>query len=216
MNAGYSSGWCEQSFGLRLVAREILPPQGDPTAASSWRRPRASRRRQREYLARLAARRRQDAVNYAVYQSIVSKIGTVIPLFGKALVDIALKRHGFTVESISPVEMLELIKTEINPRLADRMKSVSTVLNAGAGLAQADDDERIVQANSVARRMAGARAFELPSAELFQPAWRRAGSSGPRARSTRSRSARCAPRARQELQRQPVPGLGRGRTTSAA
>ena len=24
MNAGYSSGWCEESFGVKLIAREIL------------------------------------------------------------------------------------------------------------------------------------------------------------------------------------------------
>jgi hypothetical protein len=31
MNAGYSSGWCEQSFGIKLTAREILcRGMGDP------------------------------------------------------------------------------------------------------------------------------------------------------------------------------------------
>jgi predicted hydrocarbon binding protein len=31
MNSGYSSGWCEQSFGIPLVAREILcRGMGDP------------------------------------------------------------------------------------------------------------------------------------------------------------------------------------------
>lgn len=106
-------------------------------------------------------------MNRAVYQSIVSKIGTVMPLFGKALVDMALKRHGHTAETISPVEMLELIKSEINPRLANRLQTVTTVLNAGAGVAQLDAEDRVVYANAVVRRMAGAGDFALPSAAVF-------------------------------------------------
>ena len=106
-------------------------------------------------------------MNRSVYQSIVSKIGMVMPLFGKALVDMALRRRGHTAETISPVEMLELIKSEINPRLAHRLQTMSTVLNAGAGVAQADADDRIVYANAVVRRMSGVREQTLPSAELF-------------------------------------------------
>ncbi len=106
-------------------------------------------------------------MNRTVYQSIVSKIGSVMPLFGKALVDMALQRRGHTAETISPVEMLELIKSEINPRLAGRLDAVSTVLHAGAGVARADAEDRVVWANAVVRRMAGVREQPLPSAELF-------------------------------------------------
>src|SRR5262245_28936469 len=95
-------------------------------------------------------------MNHAVYQSITSKIGSLLPLFGKAMVDMALKRHHHSVESISPVEMLELIHTEIDPRLGNRLRSVDTVLDAGAGVAQSDAQDRIVYSNSVVRRMAGA------------------------------------------------------------
>ena len=167
MNAGYSSGWCEESFGVRLEAREdLLPLQRRrqlPLRDGAARPARAAHRR----VPRRAARAPGAAVNRTVYQSIVSKIGMVMPLFGKALVDMALKRRGHTADTISPVEMLELIKTEINPRLANRLQAVSTVLHAGAGVAQADAADRVVYANTVMRRMAGASDLSLPSAELF-------------------------------------------------
>jgi signal transduction histidine kinase len=106
-------------------------------------------------------------VNPTVYESVVSKMGTIMPLFGKALVDMALKRRGHTAETITPVEMLELIKTEINPRLADQLHTVSTVLNAGAGVAQTDGEDRVVYLNSMMRRLVGGGEEPLPSAALF-------------------------------------------------
>ena len=44
MNAGYSSGWCEHSFGLPLVAVKFCAgPRATPCAGSSWLPPSASK-----------------------------------------------------------------------------------------------------------------------------------------------------------------------------
>jgi signal transduction histidine kinase len=105
-------------------------------------------------------------VKSTVYESIVSKMGTILPLFGKAMVDMALKRRRHTPETISPVEMLDLIKNDINPRLAHQLHTVSTVLHAGAGMVQLDEHDRVVYANSMVRRMTAASERESPS-DLF-------------------------------------------------
>jgi two-component system, cell cycle sensor histidine kinase and response regulator CckA len=56
MNAGYSSGWCEESFGVRLEAREIFcRSQGDAHCRFVMAPPGRIEERVREYLARLAA-----------------------------------------------------------------------------------------------------------------------------------------------------------------
>lgn len=53
MNAGYSSGWCEESFGLRLEAREIAcRSKGDPYCRFIMAPPGRLERRIAQYLAR--------------------------------------------------------------------------------------------------------------------------------------------------------------------
>jgi signal transduction histidine kinase/ActR/RegA family two-component response regulator len=68
MNAGYSSGWCEESFGLPLTATEILcKAKGDETCTFVMAPP----HRMREHVERELASASDDALRQVIYDTPV-------------------------------------------------------------------------------------------------------------------------------------------------
>ena len=89
-----------------------------------------------------------------IYDAIVSKIATLEPWFARALVDGAIERAGkSSYEEISPVEMLHLIRADIEPRLASHLPDGQSILDAGAGVLVTDVDDQIVHVNPIMQRL---------------------------------------------------------------
>ena len=90
----------------------------------------------------------------AIYDTLISKIATLEPWFAKAIVDGAIERAGHAeYRTVSPVEMLHIIKADIQPRIARRMPNYQSVLTAGAALLITDYRDRIVHFNPIMRRL---------------------------------------------------------------
>jgi PAS domain S-box-containing protein len=89
-----------------------------------------------------------------IYDTLVSKIATLEPWFAKAIVDGAIERAGHVdYRSVSPVETLHIIRSDIQPRIAKRLPSYQSVLTVGAGLVITDHRDRIVHVNPIMRRL---------------------------------------------------------------
>jgi PAS domain S-box-containing protein len=162
MNAGYSSGWCEDAFGVPLVAVEILcRAKGDPTCRFVMAPPDRVGTRIAEYAAahpELAAR----IVNYRV------------PGFFSKRTDRQLLRTNLELEQDAELRAREL--ASVNERLerdiAERERTqadllVTQELNERliealpGGVVHVAADGAILRANAEASRILGLRLDEL-------------------------------------------------------
>ncbi len=101
----------------------------------------------------------------AIYDTLISKIATLEPWFAKAIVDGAIERAGHvSFRTVSPVEMLHIIKSDIQPRITRRLPSHQSVLTVGAGLLITDHRDRIVHYNPIMRRLLDSifKAHDIP------------------------------------------------------
>lgn len=103
-----------------------------------------------------------------IYRSLVNRLAVEVPLFAKALVDEALKRHKLDASTVTPFELKRIIDEELSPRLVriletSRSPHVSTL---GGGLIQVGREGKILQINPSARKMLQVPP-RLSPAELF-------------------------------------------------
>ena len=90
-----------------------------------------------------------------LYGSIVSKLATVVPMFAKGIVDAALERHGLTPDTVTPVQMMALIRDEIQPRIRKFTLRDEEVLAMGLGQVATDADGFVVRMDPMARVLLG-------------------------------------------------------------
>ncbi len=156
MSAGYSSGWCEQSFGRRLVSVEILcRAKGDARCRFVTAPP----ERIEEQIRRYVAEHPEDASRVARYH---------IPRFFATRTEQQLRRTNFELEQSAQqrAQELSLINTELERDIAERRAaevalSASQELNERliealpGGVVHVSKDGAILRANGEALRILG-------------------------------------------------------------
>lgn len=88
-----------------------------------------------------------------VYLSVLSKLSTAMPLFAKAALDIAIRKHKTTVDEMSASDFLEILEKDIDPLLAKIGKTYQSVLLSGSSHIITDNKNKLVYLNSAARRL---------------------------------------------------------------
>ena len=93
--------------------------------------------------------------NRDIYNSVVSKVATLQPIFAKSLVDMALKAQGVDRYSFSPAQLLNAIEHYIDPRLCQHLGHECSVLTAGTGMIIANDSDTIIKMDPLITNMLG-------------------------------------------------------------
>ncbi|MFH1681094.1 MAG: ATP-binding protein [Candidatus Eisenbacteria bacterium] len=107
-----------------------------------------------------------------IYQTVVSQLATRVPLFAKAIVNEGLRRVGATPYNVSVVQMLQVVREYIEPRLASFLSSEESLEGIRTGVLQTDASDRILYLSQAARRILGlpGRLAGQDCAELFRRA----------------------------------------------
>lgn len=90
-----------------------------------------------------------------LYGSVVSKLASVVPLFAKSIVDAALERNGLTPSTVTPVQMMHIIRDEIQPRIRKFALQDDEVISLGVGHVETDALGAVVRMDPIARRLLG-------------------------------------------------------------
>jgi len=90
-----------------------------------------------------------------LYWSVVSKLATIVPLFAKAIMDGALEKNGLTPSTVTPVQMMRIIRDEIQPRVRRFTRRDDALMMLGAGQVVTDTEGRLVRMDSLARMLLG-------------------------------------------------------------
>ncbi len=103
----------------------------------------------------------------ALYQSLLTKLSTITPLFAKALLEVSLKERGLTLDKITPVELVSLIRQDLDPKLAMSLGSCNSILLAGSAQVITDENDRIIYLNSAAKQILSVLQADSPGKEPF-------------------------------------------------
>lgn len=88
-----------------------------------------------------------------IYNSVVSKVATLLPMFAKAMVDLALREQGVDKDSFTAVQLLDAIEKYIDPRLCQQLGEDCSVLTAGTGMIVMNDENAIVSIDPIISNM---------------------------------------------------------------
>ncbi len=91
-------------------------------------------------------------MKHNVYRSILSKISIAVPWFGKAMLDVAIQKRGFTPDTVGPLTLLQIID-EINPKLSRHLTDCSSILLVGSAQVLADTDDQVTFVNTEAKKI---------------------------------------------------------------
>ncbi len=89
----------------------------------------------------------------ALFDCVLARLATVEPLFGRSLANTALRRLGKTPETVTAVELLELIQQDIDPRLRQRKTLAASLLDVGDTFLLFDRDGRLREMSPALRRL---------------------------------------------------------------
>jgi len=67
----------------------------------------------------------------ALFDGVTAKLATVEPLFAKQLTNAALAPDRKNSRRLTPVELLEIVQDEIDPRLRSRQMASASLLDIG-------------------------------------------------------------------------------------
>ncbi|MFA6093761.1 MAG: ATP-binding protein [Elusimicrobiota bacterium] len=90
-----------------------------------------------------------------IYDSVVSKLALVTPMFAQFIMREALKKHGGDPQDISPVKMKRIIAEEVLPRLRKYVKNVDSLESLGGGEIIFSKTRELVFLNPAVRLLAG-------------------------------------------------------------
>jgi signal transduction histidine kinase len=94
-------------------------------------------------------------MKHDLYGSVVSKLASVAPMFAKSIVDAALEQHGLTPATVTPAQMMRLIRDEIQPKVRKFTLSDDEVMALGAGQIATDGGGFVVQMDPMSRHLLG-------------------------------------------------------------
>lgn len=90
-----------------------------------------------------------------LYNSIISKIASVVPMFAKALVDIELEKIGATPYTVTPIQLRKIFNEGVLPKLKKFVKTPAELETMGVGMIILDKNDKIVFINVAAKRFVG-------------------------------------------------------------
>lgn len=102
----------------------------------------------------------------SLYQSLLSRLATIAPLFAKTILDQAIQKRGKDSQSIGAIELLDIIKSEINPKLSKYKVKTDALLQAGSGFMIYDTNNNIIYLSPMLKKII--RDLNLPDKDLFK------------------------------------------------
>ena len=90
-----------------------------------------------------------------LYNSIISKIASVVPMFAKALVDIELEKIDATSYTVTPIQLRKIFNEGVLPKLREFVETPAELGTMGVGMIILDENDRMVFINVVAKRLVG-------------------------------------------------------------
>jgi len=90
-----------------------------------------------------------------LYNSIISKIASVVPMFAKALVDIELEKINATPYTVTPIQLRKILNEGILPKLKKFVKTPTELETMGVGMIVMDKNDKVVFSNAVAKKLIG-------------------------------------------------------------
>ena len=91
--------------------------------------------------------------NRDIYNSVVSKVATLLPMFAKAMVDLALREQGVDKDSFTAVQLLDAIEKFIDPRLCQQLEEDCSVLTAGTGMIVINNTNSVISIDPIISNM---------------------------------------------------------------
>lgn len=89
----------------------------------------------------------------SLYQSLLSRLSIIAPLFAKTILDQAIFKRGKTTTNIAAIDLLEILRTEINPKLSRNELKTNALMQAGSGFIIYDTHEQIVFLSPMIKKM---------------------------------------------------------------
>ena len=83
-------------------------------------------------------------MNKDVYLSVLAKLSTVAPLMAKALLENALKKRGYSANTVTPIELIQILRDDINPKLSRTLHTSNSILLAGAATIITNKADKII------------------------------------------------------------------------
>ena len=88
-----------------------------------------------------------------IYKSTLLKLSTLSPIFGRRLLDEALRKIDKTPDNVAATDMITILKRYLNPLLFKKRMAKTGMLNAGAGLIITDRHDKITYLNPFAKSL---------------------------------------------------------------
>lgn len=101
----------------------------------------------------------------SLYQSLLSRLATIAPLFAKTILDQAIAKRGKDSRSIGAIELLDIIKSEINPKLSKYKVQTNALLQAGSGFMIYDTNNSIIYLSPMLKKIV--RDLQFSEQNLF-------------------------------------------------
>jgi len=72
-------------------------------------------------------------MNSKLYDTTLLKLTAISPFFARSLLDAAIKKRNRSPENISAIELLDIVKNEIDPKFSYGSSAINSLMQAGAG-----------------------------------------------------------------------------------
>lgn len=108
-----------------------------------------------------------------LYQSILSRLAAAAPLFAKPLLDASIRRRGKTPESVTAIELVQILKSELYVKLGTEQGATNALVQSSTGFLITDRENRIVHVSPYFRKIL--KQLSGPAGEVQFEALRRFG-----------------------------------------
>jgi len=96
-----------------------------------------------------------------LYNSVVSRLGSLIPMFAKSIVDMAIEENGFQKDDMTPLQFQHIIENYINPRVKKMIGDTYSFHTAGIGRISIDNNGKIISISPIIIRILNHEISEL-------------------------------------------------------
>lgn len=90
-----------------------------------------------------------------LYDSLVSKIAPIVPMFAKAIVDMGLEKYNVTPYTVTPAQMRRIISEDIIPKMKKFIRTPEELEAMSGGVIMVDRNDKVISINLAARRLIG-------------------------------------------------------------
>src|SRR3989339_512655 len=106
-----------------------------------------------------------------LYNSVISKIAVIAPMFAKALVDMGLEKYGLTPYTVTPSQMKRIIDEEVFPKLKNFIKEAGALETIGGGKIVFNNKGEVVSIDNAVKKLIGLQpemVFNITSNDKLQ------------------------------------------------